>query len=271
MKFSVLIPVYHKENPIFFDKALGSLAKQTLLANEIVIVEDGPLTDELYSVIAEWEKQLPIKRCSLPNNVGLGVALAEGVKSCSYDIIARMDGDDICMPNRFELQIGFLKEHSDITIVGSSILEFDSDENAPDALREPPATYQELLRYATKRNPFNHMTVIFRKQAIIDVGSYQPAQGFEDYFLWVRLFLKGFKGANISEPLVLARTGKGMIERRGGLQYIKDEVQFFVTLHKLKFITKLELFQNILIRTGVRITPSFIRILFYKTVIRKRI
>ena len=271
MKFSVLIPVYNKEEPHFFEKALASIAQQTLLPNEVVIVEDGPLTGELYGIISKWRKELPIKQHPLPKNVGLGRALAQGVEACQYDVIARMDGDDICMPERFEEQVKFLEEHNDITILGSAILEFDDDENNPHALRKTPLSSGELINYAKRRNPFNHMTVIFRKQAILDVGNYEPIQGFEDYFLWIRLFLKGFKGENVAKPLVLARTGKGMIARRGGLQYIKDEIQFFSTLRQLKFINWVQFSENILLRSTIRLTPLFIRNFFYKTVIRKKV
>ena len=271
MKFSVLIPVYNRENPLFFEKALASIARQTLQPDEVVIVEDGPLTEELYELISSWRKKLPIKSHSLPENMGLGQALAEGVEACSYDIIARMDGDDICIPERFEEQIKFLKEHDDIAILGSAILEFDEDETDPHALRKTPLKNDELVKYAKRRTPFNHMTVVFRKQPVLDVGNYDVAQGFEDYYLWIRLFEKGFKGANLGTPLVLARTGNKMIERRGGFDYIRNEVKFFKKLYKMGIISYLEFLENIIIRGVVRLLPVILRRFVYKYFIRKQV
>ena len=271
MKFSVLIPVYSKEKPLYFEKALASIARQTLQPNEIVIVEDGPLTDELYEFISVWREKLPIKSLKLPKNVGLGRALAEGVKACQYDIIARMDGDDVCIPERFEEQIKFMEAHDDVTILGSAILEFDDDETNPHALRKTPLHHDELIKYAKRRTPFNHMTVIFRKQPVIEVGNYDVAQGFEDYYLWIRLFEKGFKGANLGTPLVLARTGREMVERRGGLDYIRNEIKFFKKLYNMGTISYLEFLENVVIRGVVRLLPVALRRFVYKFFMRKQV
>lgn len=271
MKFSVLISVYIKEKPHYLDEALASIERQTLQPNEVVIVEDGPLTDGLHEVISDWAKKLPIKSVKLPENVGLGRALAEGVKACKYDLIARMDGDDICVPERFDEQIEFMGSHDDIAVLGGAILEFDNDETNPYALRKTPTEHCELLEYAKRRNPLNHVTVVFRKHAVLAVGNYVALQGFEDYYLWIRLFEKGFKGANLEKPLVLVRTGKEMLRRRGGFTYIWKEIEFFRTLNHMGYISYLEFLRNIVIRSIVRLSPVAFRRFVYKFFIRKRV
>jgi glycosyltransferase involved in cell wall biosynthesis len=94
--FSVLLSVYYKENPLYFRISLDSIFNQTVLPTEIVLVKDGPLTSELDTVIEEYKLKYPIlKILPLIKNVGLGKALNEGLKYCSYELVARMDTDDI--------------------------------------------------------------------------------------------------------------------------------------------------------------------------------
>ena len=124
-KISVLMSVYVKENPTFLRDAIKSVQNQTLKPSELVLVEDGPLTPELYQVLDEVEAQsdIPVKRCPLEQNQGLGLALRYGVLQCQYDIIARMDTDDLAVPDRFEKQLQ-LMEKEDLDLLGGHIAEF---------------------------------------------------------------------------------------------------------------------------------------------------
>ncbi len=122
--FSVLLSVYHKETADNLNQCLESLAAQTLPADEIVIVKDGKLTNELEEALAIWQMKLPLKIVGYEENKGLAYALNYGLDYCSYEYIARMDSDDICVPDRFERQIMYFEEHKDATIVGAGITEF---------------------------------------------------------------------------------------------------------------------------------------------------
>jgi len=124
MKISVLISVYYKENPEYLDQCLNSLAVQTVPAKEIILVKDGKLTNELENVLSIWKEKLPMKIVGYKDKKGLAYALNYGLQFCSYELVARMDSDDICMPDRFEKQIRYLEEHKNTVIVGSNILEF---------------------------------------------------------------------------------------------------------------------------------------------------
>lgn len=165
MLFSVLLSLYHKESPLFLRQSLTSIFTQTLLPIEVVLVEDGPLTDELYAVIKEFTSQHPeLKVISLPTNRGLGKALNEGLKHCSYDLVARMDTDDIAKPDRFEKQLAIFLEHPEIDVVGAWIDEFEGEVSNVLSMRKVPEQHENILRFAKGRCPVNHPVVMFRRR-----------------------------------------------------------------------------------------------------------
>ena len=187
MNFSVLISLYYKEKPQFLMECLESLKKQTLQATEIVIVFDGIITSELEEMVMQYPSILPIKIIRLTKNVGLGKALNEGLKHCSYNWIFRMDTDDICLPERFEKQVEFIKQHSDVVLFSGHIAEFSDDKTIITGYRKVPIGDKNIRKYALSRSPFNHMTVAFRKDIIEAVGGYQHHLFLEDYNLWLRV------------------------------------------------------------------------------------
>lgn len=241
-KFSVLMSVYKKENPIYFDLAIQSILKQTVQPNEVVIVCDGNLTSSLYEIINKYKSRYPdlFVIVDYPDNKGLGKALNIGLNKCKHELIARMDTDDISREDRFEKQVLFMKEHPEISIVGSNIAEFEHDVNSIISYRIVPNDPDSLTKYAHKRNPFNHMTVMFRKSSVESVSGYQDMPLAEDYYLWIRLFVKGYKGSNINDFLVYARAGEKMIQRRSGLDYAKKINKLRFNMYKLGFINVAE-------------------------------
>ena len=240
IQFSVLMSLYHKENPRYLDKCLESLFKQTLRATEIVLVVDGPVPQPLHDIVDKWSGQLPIKTVPLPENVGLGLALATGIRACSHELIARMDTDDICMASRFEKQIKFMAAHAGIAICGTCIQEIEPQTERPLGIRNVPLTNSEIKARLPTRNPFNHMTVMYRKSAILTVGNYEHFPFMEDWYLWAKLVKAGYACANLPDCLVHARTGADMVGRRGGLDYVKSEyriTKFFVGGRLTSFFT----------------------------------
>lgn len=221
---SILMSLYIKEKPDYFKESLMSIFNQTRMPNEIVLVLDGPITPELQKIVDKYQKEKSglFNLVPLKENVGLGKALAVGVESCKYELIARMDTDDIMLPNRIEKQVAEFSSNPDLTIVGSNIDEFYDTPKRIIGRRMVPEMNEEIRSFSKKRNPFNHMTVMFKKSAILKVGNYQPMMGFEDYYLWARLLKAGYKGKNIQESLVHARTGKDMYARRGGRTYFAN-------------------------------------------------
>jgi len=270
IKYSVLLSVYIKEHPSNLKKSIISLTNQTIEPDEIVIVKDGPLTNELEIIIEEYTNLYPyIKTIQLIQNQGLGKALNEGLKHCTYDIVARMDTDDIAKPNRFEKQIQIFQNNPDIDVVGTWIDEFENSTNNIISTRQLPENHFEIYQYAQKRNPINHPTVMFRKQAVIDAGGYQHFPLFEDYYLWIRMLLNGAKFYNIQESLLYFRFSPDMFKRRGGFKYACTEAKFQWHIHQLGFINLPKTILNIAIRFGTRIIPNNFRSWIYKNILRK--
>lgn len=270
MEFSVLMSIYRYDKVEFLREAIDSIINQSFKPSEIVIVQDGPLTTNLEKLVDSYVFKFPglFKKVSLPVNQGLGVALNEGVKHCTYDIIARMDSDDISKFDRFLKQINVLKSNPEVDIVGSYIDEFETDPDCIVTTRKVPLDDCHIKKYAKYRNPFNHMTVMFKKKSVLKVGNYQSSLWNEDYDLWVRMIISGSKMVNIPESLVLVRAGTQMFKRRGGLKYIQSELRLQRKFLNLKFINHLEYFFNITIRCLTRIVPNWTRSLVYKNFLR---
>lgn len=270
MNFSVLMSVYYKENPNYLKQALESVINQTVKPTEIVMVKDGRLTAELDLVIECFNKEFPklLKVVELKKNQGLGTALKEGVKACAYDLIARMDTDDIAINNRFEKQIYVLSKNPEIDMVGSFIKEFDGGTDNILSIRKVPENFLSIKEYARKRNPFNHMTVMFRKNAVLKAGNYEPFLWNEDYYLWIRMIMNGSKMCNIPESLVFVRIGDEMYKRRGGIKYVGQEIRLQKEFLNLGFTTKHQFISNIVIRTFIRIIPNNVRKFLYINYLR---
>lgn len=270
--FSVLISVYYKEKAEYLDSALKSvLINQTLKPTELVLVADGKLTHELYLVIGKYKKIFSnFNLVQLPQNVGLGRALNEGLKHCSYDWVARMDSDDISTPDRFEKQYEYIKSHPNVSVIGSWVSEFQDYPQNITSIKKVPEIHTDILQYARSRNPINHPVVFFNKLAVLSVGGYEHCPLFEDYWLWVRLLQNKIQFYNIQKSLLLFRANSLMYERRGGLTYIKDECNFLYKTRKLGFINTFTFIKNIAIRSCFRIIPNNIRTILYQRILRKK-
>ena len=267
--YSVLMAVYGKEKPEFFRQSIESMLAQTLPFSDFVLVCDGALTHELNEVISwaqeEMDEKLQIIR--LKENKGLGKALRTGVPRCRCSVIARMDSDDISRPDRCERQFRII-ERDGYDLVSGTLQEFVREPGDMDRLRVLPRTSEEILQYAKKRNPFNHPCVMFRKESVLRVGSYQDFPGFEDYYLWIRMLRKGCKGYNVQEVILDMRTGNGMYDRRGGRDYLYWVLRFQRYLYCKNFMTKKEYIQNCLVRTTVGAIPGGAREKFYHVFLR---
>lgn len=271
MEFSVLITVYEKEKPYNLRKSLLSSYRQTIKPTEIVLVCDGILTQDLYNEIEDIKNLIPIlKVYQLSTNVGSGPASCFGVEKCNTDIIARMDSDDYSEKTRFEKQIKAFKENPNLIMVGTNILEKNTEFTA---LKTVPEKTEEIREYSKFRNPFNNPSSMMKKEYILKVGNYRKFRYLEDYDLTMRLIhdnpTKDF--LNIQEPLVVMQTDDSSYLRRGGLLYVKTEFFLQVDFYKRGYLTKLELCRNIFVRNIVRVMPNSVRKLIYKKKMRESI
>ena len=271
IKFSVLMSLYIKEKTEYARECFDSLAAQTVKASEWVIVEDGPLTPEMYNLLDEYEKKYPglIKRVPFEVNRGLGIALNEGIKRCSNEIVARMDTDDVAMPDRFELQLQEFINDPDLDICGSNIAEFETIPDEIVSYRMVPLHDAEIKKYQKRRDAFNHMTVMYKKSAVLAAGNYQSCLLMEDTLLWAKMIMNGAKCKNRPEYLVHARIGHDMFERRGGYDYFKKYKQGRKKVKATGFIGWYDHFITLTVQFIVAVMPSGIRGFIYKKLLHK--
>lgn len=265
MNFSVLLSLYHKEKPEYLHDCLKSINEQSLKSNEIVIVLDGPIGRALTEVIEKWSTILPIKLLKLVANVGLGQALNQGLAVCSNDVVLRMDTDDICLSDRFKVQVERMEQDAELVLLGGCIAEYDETLSTFLGNRVVPNDFDAIKKQAVIKNPFNHMTVAFRKKAILSVGGYKHHAFMEDYNLWLRVIADKYKVENLDVILVKARTGNSMLMRRKGIEYIKSEIQLFQLKRKLKLQSIVMCSVILVLRTIPRILPSSLLKICYKS------
>lgn len=269
--FSVLVPVYIRESAANLQVALRSIYHdQILKPSEIVIVEDGPVTDEVQQEIDLFSKSSGCKVIVVKNlkNQGLGIALQNGLECCSNDIVFRMDSDDISLPNRFLEQVDLINR-KDCDVVGSSIAEFDDDENVVISYRDVPVGGENIRKYSYWRNPLNHPSVGFRKSRVMLVGGYRHMLCYEDYFLWLRMLHGGMKIENHPEPLVKMRGGLEQLKRRRGLRYAINESRFYLTIAKLGLLPLWVVIINIALKIPARFVPAGLLRYCYENVLRR--
>lgn len=263
--FSVLISIYRKEKPRWFKEALDCVFAQTIQPTEIVLVEDGPLTPELYSIIDEYSKKHPIFNIIKNNvNIGLGLSLRKGVNACNNDIIARMDTDDILPVDRFEKQIKKIEEGYDVVSCWSTLF-LNQKENVI-AVKIRPEYHDDIVKLAHKRSPVCHAAAFMRKKAVLEAGNYWHRQYYEDYNLWVRMIINGAKFYNIQESLYYVRTTEDQLSRRSGLSYLKNEIKNFKEFYKMGFYTIGDLIRNSSIRIVVRLMPKELHEMIFKKI-----
>jgi glycosyltransferase involved in cell wall biosynthesis len=263
--FSLLLPVYHADQPAHFLRAFHSaVTEQTRMPAEVVLVQDGPVPSELEEAIATVVSNapIPVNLLVLEENLGLAQALTIGLRACRYDFVARMDADDISLPRRFELEVPLLESGYDL--VGTGMLEFDQDGKVL-GRRVPPTGAETIARAARFKDPFNHPTVVYRKTAVLDAGGYRELRLMEDYWLFARMIQRGARTENMVDPLVMYRVDAGAYHRRGGWRLFSSELRLQFVLRRERFTTWGQFIRNIVVRGGYRFIPTVVRRLLYRT------
>ncbi len=260
--------VYAGEKPDSFRAALESLLPQRAGIDEFIIVRDGPIGSNLEVVIEEYASLLDIRQIELPENVGLASALTVGLKTATQPWIMRFDSDDVCCSNRVARQRALISS-GEFDLIGGQIGEFISDHNVISRTRQVPELHSEIVRFARSRNPFNHMTVCFKRDLALRCGGYPNIRFMEDYALWVLMILAGARTFNDREILVKARVGNGMVRRRGGFSYVRSEVKLQSFMIEQRFKSRGAAVLDGLVRSLVFLSPITVRGWVYSLVLRK--
>ncbi|MBO9523832.1 MAG: glycosyltransferase [Nocardioidaceae bacterium] len=262
---------YAGDDPSFLREAfVSSTSAQTRPPAEVVLVQDGPVPDELAAEIKRLveDSPVPVHHLVLPANVGLGPALDAGLAASTHEIVARMDADDVAVPERFARQLPLVEAGADI--VGSGLLEFGETPEDVVGRRTPPTDPDEIRRVIRFRDPFNHPTVVYRRSAVLAAGGYTDMALLEDYLLFTRMVVGGAVPANIADPLVYYRVGAGAYARRGGTGLLRSEIALQRRFRRLGITSRTELVRNVAVRGGYRLVPEGVRKVAYRRLLANR-
>ena len=269
-KFSVSICVYGGDNSTHFDLAMQSTFNQTLVPDEVVLVVDGPVGDDINDVISKYKSEI-LKVIRLEKNVGHGNARRIGLENCSYDLVALMDADDICVNDRFKKQIDAFSQNPDISIVGGQINEFIDNTQNIVGKRTVPLLDKDIKEYMKKRCPMNQVTVMFKKNDVQSVGGYIDWYCEEDYYLWTRMALANLKFFNVPDVLVDVRVGDEMYQRRGGIKYFISEAKLQKFMLDKKIIGLSRYIVNVTQRLILQVLmPNKLRGIIFKSFAREK-
>lgn len=270
MNYSVLMSVYKNEKTEYFIQSVNSLLNQTVKPEQIVLVRDGVVYEELQNAIDKFVADYPDLFTYLPleQNGGLGKALRYGLAHCRNELVGRMDTDDICVLDRFEHQLEFMKNNPEIDVLGGNISEFAKEPTEIVDYRIVPQTHEDISLYLKSRAPFNHVTVMFKKSALEKAGSYESFYLFEDWYLWVKMYLSGAKFANLDEVLVNVRVSD-MADRRGGMKYYRSCVKLLKYMKSNRVIGFWQYLKACAVRfCGYVLLPNKMREWAYKRFLR---
>ena len=265
-KYSVLMSLYKKENPEYLRIAIDSMLNQTVAPDEIVLVEDGPLTDELYAVLDEYPM---LHRVKNEINLGLGLALNVGLKECRNELVARMDTDDCSKPERCEKQLQRFLEKPYLAIVGSHIDEFVDDISNVISQRIVPITYEEIFKFAKKRSAFNHPAVMYSKTAVLENNGYADLKRNQDVDLFGRMLFNGYKAENIDEALLWFRSSDELAKRRKSWQNTWSYIATIRNFWKMGYSSFTDYAIVGIAQTGMYLMPIKLQNYIYKNFLRK--
>lgn len=267
--FSVLLSVYKNDSPDWLNQALKSICDQTIKPIEVVIVFDGPVSQNIEAVVNNYAAKLNIVIKRMSRNMGLGRALNFGLQYVRTDLVARVDADDINQKDRFKLQLSMFESDKQLALCGGNVAEFLQSEDNVISNRVVPTEEDDIRTFSQYRCPFNHPTVMFRKKAIEHVGGYQHVPLFEDYHLWVRVLLAGYKVANVNETLVKMRVSDDLYNRRGGMKYFLNYCNLKKDLKNWNWITRGQYLGSVVAMFLSALLPNYVRKAIYTRVLRK--
>jgi glycosyltransferase involved in cell wall biosynthesis len=263
---SVLLPVHAGVDAAFLERALDSIAEQTLPADEVVVVEDGPLPVASVAVISRFEARgrPPLVRVVLESNAGPGAANGAGLLRCSGEWVAKADADDISLPTRFAEQLDCLRR-SGADVCGTAMWEFSGAETNVVAVRRGPSDHESIARRMRINNPINHPTAVYRREMALEVGGYGDFRHAEDYDLFARMLVRGAGMVNTPRPLVMFRADDSMFDRRTGRDFVRLEWRLQRNLRSYGLIGTPRLVLNLVVRLGFRYLPRPLLRMAYRT------
>ena len=270
-KYSVLMSLHLKEKPEYLKASIESILNQTIKPDEIVIVKDGPLTQELDDMVCGYEKNYPkLFHIVISDvNIGLGKALNLGLNACRNELVARMDTDDIAKPERCEKQLDMFEENSQLDLLGSSVDEFYSTPDEIVSRRVVPTNHKEIYEFAKRRSAFNHPTVMYKKSKVLSVGGYGDLRRNQDVDLFGRMLFSGCIAGNIEESLLYFRANDALAKRRRSWENTKSYIMTIKKFWKMGYASFGDYAIVAVAQTGMFLMPVKVQRWVYKTFLRK--
>lgn len=265
-EFCVLLSVYANEKPDYLESALHSIwHEQKLKPNQIVLVKDGPVCQGIEDVISEFQASITCEFTivELKYNIGLAGALNKGLESCKYDIVARMDTDDISLPDRFSSQICYLKSKPNVSVLSGQVVEYCISMRSVLGKRSVPIDNASISLMSKTRNPISHPAVMFRKQHVLKVGGYPLLKNSQDWALWSLMISKGYEMGNLPHELLWMRTDKELLNRRNHKYYL-NEIKLFKYQKNIGHIGWAHLGFNIVTKGFLRLSPNYVKSYLYR-------
>ncbi|GHA48434.1 glycosyl transferase [Amylibacter ulvae] len=266
--FSVLAVTHAGESDENLRRFFDSLRTQTLPANEIILVIDGPINDARKTLLAELSHALPMRQFETEKS-SHGISLNFGLTKCQHDLVMRCDSDDNNLPRRFEILLqAFLA--NDVSVCSGPIEEFQSDGTRK--IRALPAgriTHRNL--YSFFRSPINHNNCCYSKSAVIAAGGYQGGR-LEDYKLWINMLRQRHSFYNV-DAILLHADAERLSYRRGGGDFLRAEIRMFM-LNAPRFwgLGVIPSLAALLLRAPLRLSMSRpILAFFYQTILRQKV
>lgn len=248
--------VYSGDTAAGLAASLDSLFTQTRPPEEIVLVQDGPLPEDLARVVEDASASFGgiFRIHRLAHNEGLVVALNEGLALCRGELLFRMDADDVAHRDRFERQTAFMDAHPEVGVLGTAMQEFIDYASRPVRIKPVKERHDEIKRQLIWRNPINHPTVCVRRALLPEAG-YPHLRYLEDYFLWARLMAQGIRFHNLAEPLLDYRFDDSTLKRRSGWQNFRSEVYLRRWMYREGIGGRAALVASIILQAVLRFSP----------------
>ena len=252
--FSVIISVYLYDNVDHFIEAMNSIFRQTLSPYEIILAVDGPISNNMESVVGNFENNPIVRIVRSDVNIGRGAIKHRAILTTTTEFIAIMDADDISIDCRFELQVNAFID-SEIDLVGGYVSEFNNSIDGLKRQRKVPLKHEEIIKQGKWIQPYNHVTIMFNKSMCIKSGGYGKLYMVEDYDLFFHMAMNGAIFCNIPKTLVYVRTTNDQYLRRHGIKYFQEEFFLILSMLKSGYISHWTFIINITIRLIVRSMP----------------
>jgi len=269
--YSVLMSVYAKDKPEYLETSIKSMLNQTVAPEQFVIVVDGPVPEDIHGIVEKYAVNVNLFTVvKLSQNGGLGKALDAGLKKCRYELVARMDADDISLKNRCERELSLFVQHKELALCGTNIDEFYDDPENVRTMRKVPSNYEAIRKYIRRRQPFNHPTVMFKKSEVIRCGGYGELKRKQDYDLFSRMINMGCYALNVDESLLKFRADADNYKRRKSWAYVKSSIKVGILNYRRRYCSFFDLMYIICGQVGLFLMPLKMMTVVSDRILRKK-